>query len=70
MQGCLELLGGRVEDQTLETVLGFRLQEFFDSVQGIPASKRHAFSLVHRAFFLAISESVGGTAKKGYTNRA
>lgn len=64
VQGCLELLGGLVEGQNVETALGLRFQNFLEAVQGIPASKRHAFSLVHRVFFLAISETVGGDGKE------
>ena len=60
--GCLELLGRLVEDAPVERVLTFSLDEFLAMVDGVPAGKRHAFSLTHRALLAAIAVAAERTA--------
>jgi NifU-like protein involved in Fe-S cluster formation len=52
--GCLELLGRLVDQAPLDDVLAFSLGEFLALVKDVPASKRHAFSLTHRALLMAV----------------
>jgi NifU-like protein involved in Fe-S cluster formation len=47
--GCLELLGDLVQGAPATSVLSLRLEQFLALVRGVPASKRHAFSLAHGA---------------------
>lgn len=59
VSGCLELLGLLVEGAPLDQVLSFGLEDFLALVDGVPAGKRHAFSLTHRALRSALCEAVG-----------
>lgn len=56
--GCLELLGRVSARATLDDVLAFRLDDFLLLVRNIPPSKRHAFSLTHRALLAAASQAL------------
>jgi NifU-like protein involved in Fe-S cluster formation len=56
--GCLELLGKRWLGQTSERILTFSVEEFLGLVDGVPASKRHAFSLTHRGLLRAVTEAM------------
>lgn len=67
VQGCLELLGERLIGQPVARVLKLELSDFLGWVDAVPTSKRHAFSLTHRALRQAILESLVRSEKKGYT---
>jgi NifU-like protein involved in Fe-S cluster formation len=56
--GCLQWLGEKFVGSNVSEALGFKLEEFLDFVQGVPASKRHAFSLTHRAFRRAVTQAL------------
>lgn len=56
--GCLEWLGDRFLNRNVTEALGFDLSEFMNQVSGIPAGKRHAFSLTHRAFRRAVTRAM------------
>ena len=51
---CLELLGQMFLGAPVRDPLTFNLEAFLDTVDRVPASKRHAFSLAHRAFQSAV----------------
>ncbi len=55
VQACLELMGDLLRDVRIECLVGYRLEQFLGRVRGVPASKRHAFSLVHRATLQALA---------------
>lgn len=57
--GCLELLGRLLQGARLADLHGFTVERFLTLVQGVPASKRHAFSLTHRATLQALSQAAG-----------
>lgn len=63
--GCLELLGRLVQDAPLEWVLTFSLDEFLSMVDSVPAGKRHAFSLTHRALLAATALALEGVSDEG-----
>lgn len=46
---CLELLGQEALGAYAKDLLGFSVSEFIELVKDVPVSKRHAFSLAHRA---------------------
>ena len=56
--GCLELLGRLCVGASGEEVLAFRLDEFLAMVKGVPASKRHAFSLTHQALLRSAARAL------------
>lgn len=65
VQGCLELMGDVLQGQTVQEALGLRLERWMSLVEGVPASKRHAFSLVHRATIQAlVSASAADCARR------
>ncbi len=66
-ESCLELLGERMIGQPVARILKLELSDFLSWVEAVPASKRHAFSLTHRALRQAILESLVRSEKKGYT---
>jgi NifU-like protein involved in Fe-S cluster formation len=55
--GCLELLGQLSQGAMFEQILSFRLDDFLALVRDVPVSKRHAFSLCHRALLAATSQA-------------
>ena len=57
VSGCMELLGQLSQGATLEQIVGFRLDDFLALVRDVPVSKRHAFSLGHRALIAAASQA-------------
>ena len=54
---CLKFLGQKFVGQTIESVLSYRMEEFLSEIQGVPASKRHAFSLSLRGLVQAVTKS-------------
>lgn len=60
--GCLELLGRCTMGATAAEIMHFSLQDFMALVEGIPASKRHAFSLAHRALRQSLIAEVASRA--------
>lgn len=56
--GCLELLGQMFLRTRAKDSLTFDLKDFLATVERVPASKRHAFSLAHRAFQSAVLKAV------------
>jgi NifU-like protein involved in Fe-S cluster formation len=56
--GCLELLGRLLEGASPQEVLLFELTDFSKLVLRLPASKRHAFSLTHRAALAAVARAL------------
>lgn len=62
--GCLEWLAERFEGSDAKDALGFSLESFLTVVKGVPAGKRHAFSLSHRAFRLALLQAIVGSPAK------
>lgn len=56
--GCLELLGRLWSGAKVDDVLGFRLEDFCALVGDVPAGKRHAFTLTHRAGLEALGQAV------------
>lgn len=74
VQGCLELLGQRLVGEPVSVALGLGFADFLGWVESVPTSKRHAFSLTHRAMQQAVLKSLAGKTlvsppKKGYTNK-
>ena len=63
VRGCLELLGQLVVGAPVAQVLAFRLEDFLALVEGVPASKRHAFSLSHRAVLSATAQALSRSAE-------
>lgn len=55
--GCLEFLGARCMGRTVDEVLSYRLEDFLSDIEGVPASKRHAFSLTIRGVIQAVTKS-------------
>jgi NifU-like protein involved in Fe-S cluster formation len=55
--GCLELMGRLCRDARSEDIMAFALEDFLGVVRGVPNSKRHAFSLVHRATLAAVAQA-------------
>lgn len=64
VHGCLQWLGEKFVGSNVSDALGFKLEEFLGAVRGVPASKRHAFSLTHRAFRRAVTQSMMQTGPK------
>jgi NifU-like protein len=62
--GCLQWLGQNFLGSNVLAALGFQLEEFLRQVKGVPASKRHAFSLTHRAFRRAVTQAMIRTEPK------
>lgn len=58
VQGCLEFLGDQWTGKDTSSLLAWSLQEFMESVEGIPGSKRHAFSLTHRALVTSVLKQI------------
>ena len=56
--GCLQWLGDEFLDENMTRALSFSLEDFFGVIEGVPASKRHAFSLTHRALKRAITRAL------------
>lgn len=75
VQGCLELLGRRLCGSPISEVLALSFEDFLGWVEGVPAGKRHAFSLTLRAVKSAVVEnyhkensiSFGSPREEGYT---
>lgn len=55
--GCLELLGRRLPGCSVDEVRSWQVTDLLSWVHGVPVSKRHAFSVVHRALQAALTES-------------
>ncbi|MCA9775472.1 MAG: iron-sulfur cluster assembly scaffold protein [Candidatus Eremiobacteraeota bacterium] len=55
---CLQWLGDTFLDKDVSTALSFTLEEFFEAIEGVPAGKRHALSLTHRAFRRAVTQAM------------
>lgn len=51
--GCLELWGHLLSRLRVQELVNLELSEFLDLVTGVPAGKRHAFSLTLRAVQVA-----------------
>ncbi len=56
--GCLQWLGDHFIERNVSEALGFTLEDFLGAVEGVPASKRHAFSLTHRVFRRAVAQAM------------
>jgi len=55
--GCLEFLGKRFLQEPAVSAATYPLLDFLSEVEGIPTSKRHAFSLAHRGLVGAVSKA-------------
>lgn len=58
VQGCLEFLGDKWMGMEASALLAWPFQEFINSVNGVPGSKRHAFSLSYRALVASVLKSM------------
>lgn len=56
--GALEYLARGACGRKVTDCAALRMNEFLESVEGIPGSKRHAFSLAHRAYLRGLVEAV------------
>lgn len=56
--GCLQWLGDHFVEKTVSEALSFSLEDFLGVVAGVPAGKRHAFSLTHRVFRRAVAQAM------------
>ena len=70
VQGCLEFLGDRWLGEAVSSLVAWPLGDFLASISGVPTSKRHAFSLTHRALVTSVlskteySQLFGNKAKE------
>lgn len=58
LYGCLELLGRIIPGRPVSEVVKYSLSEFLTEVDGVPAGKRHAFSLALRGLVSAVCREI------------
>ncbi len=69
VQGCAELLFERYQGKPWSALRELKFEDFSNMVEGVPVSKRHAFSLVYRAVQSSLAEKVSEPIGKGPPER-
>jgi NifU-like N terminal domain len=60
---CLEFLGRRFLNRSAKSATTYPLAQFLEAVEGVPGSKRHAFSLAHKGLLGAVAKAWSETAE-------